>query len=135
MRRRVLCGCWARLAFLRAREKKGISSSSRQNRAGRKSNSSLPCPPSTAARRGDLSSPVRGALFATPDVTFRDGLAERSSNPVSTSSNSLWGLSDRLEKGRRPLSRSCCTRSFSLLPVRLAVPLSWCWSNQESKNM
>ena len=24
MRRRVLCGCWARLAFLRAREKKAL---------------------------------------------------------------------------------------------------------------
>ena len=44
---------------------------------------------------------AREALFATPDVTFRDGLAERSSNPVSTSSNSLWGLSDRPEKGRQ----------------------------------
>ena len=46
MRRRVLCGCWARLAFLRAREgKKGISSSSRQNRAGLQKNTSPPCLP------------------------------------------------------------------------------------------
>ena len=58
---------------------------------------------------------AREALFATPDVTFRDGLDERSSNPVSTSYNSLWGLSDRLEKGRRPLSRSCCISGLLLI--------------------
>ena len=60
---------------------------------------------------------AREALFATPDVTFRDGLAERSSNPVRTPSNSLCVLSTRQEKGRRPHSRSCCTRDDSLSKI------------------
>ena len=42
MRRRVLCGCWARLAFLRAREKKALVVVVAKIERPVKSNSCLP---------------------------------------------------------------------------------------------
>ena len=44
MRRRVLCGCWARLAFLRAREKKALVVVVAKIERPVKSNSCLPAP-------------------------------------------------------------------------------------------
>ena len=46
-----MCGCWARLAFPRAREKKSISSSNRQNRRGLSIELLPACPRSRTARR------------------------------------------------------------------------------------
>ena len=48
MQRCVLCGCWARLAFPRAREKKAlvvVVAQLAKIEAGCESNSCLPCPP------------------------------------------------------------------------------------------
>ena len=55
MRRRVLCGGWARLAFLRAREKKAlvVVVANRQNREACQSNSCLPAPDRRLIGAGD----------------------------------------------------------------------------------
>ena len=53
MRRRVLCGCWARLAFLRAREKKALVVVVAKIERPVKSNSCLPAPDRRLVGAGD----------------------------------------------------------------------------------
>ena len=53
MRRCVLCGCWARLAFLRAREKKALVVVVAKIEAGCQIELLPACPRLTAGRRPD----------------------------------------------------------------------------------
>ena len=64
MRRRVLCGCWARLAFLRAREKKALVVVVAKIEAGLSIELLPACPWLTAGRRGMMNTPDRARRWS-----------------------------------------------------------------------
>ena len=98
MRRRVLCGCWARLAFPRAREKKRKKAFG-YLRVLLANNCCLPCPPERGLLAAPAWRPRRASMVSGPGAGSNAWLSRMlllvlavASFPVATSNTPLTCL-------------------------------------------